>query len=658
MNKLSLSLTTVLLSTALTQNCLFATKNDSLREDPEQGGLLLKQNKGLGMEPPRSTKASSPWWPHAVNTVVSFGTPLLVGLVGWATGYIHFGKNSNNPNTFGLARVFQEIDTNEQSAFGTPYQAMQQVPNYNFDKWALDLKNTFDSFTQDAGGAISMSCNNQQSTIHSGKEFLGAIGHCKDIGEAKTGEADRTNEHDREKNSNTHNGLGKHTKECIEGITEKYVNSQSALTRLSKQPDDSQLASFCKTPGERAAVEICLRKQCPFPSGMSERKINYERGLRLALSMRGDLTRFCGGESELDQFLKEYGTNCQTVIPERPKVDQKTVAMAIKNGVTHAESFALAAKDWASVYGATDPSMCVTSAASDIISYISRRPCSQELQTVTVESPSRLEGKQGLHITVENVPVFLKESMQEMSRILETFVKGSKTRPDGFAMTIKIENVGPYDLQNIASAGPSSTYEGTAITKTCGMNLSTDFVLGGVMKKRLDPKAGEPLDTLVHEGLHCLFDWNNLGVLDENGKVITPPYNKALQPMLQKFEYKNNRSLYLLVSEPCKQYMRQLERENPHFSNLYQKNDPRIGYEGMPTTGDDHTSRAMLRIAPPNALQYVEADVLDGSIQCIAKSLEYILDTRGFAAKYPDLVPQNPHKPYNATFDYLGELSN
>ena len=319
--------------------------------------------------------------------------------------------------------------------------------------------------------------------------------------------------------------------------------------------------------------------------------------------------------------------------------------MAIENGVTHAETFAMAAKDWALAYGANDSSMCVTKAASDIISYISRRPCLQELQTVTVESPSRLEGKQGLHITVENVPVFLKESMQEMSRISETFVKGSKTMPNGFAMTIEIENGGPYNLQNIASAGPSSTYEGAAVTKTCSMYLSTDFVLGGVMKKKLDPKAGEPLDTLVHEGLHCLFDWNSGGILDKDGEVITPPYNNALQPMLQKFKYKDDRSLYLLVSEPCKQYMRQLARENPHFTNLYKKDDPRRGKEGLPTTGDDHTSRAMLRITQPNALHFGGFPVLDKSIECIADSLGYTLDTKGFAATNQDLVVQNANKP-------------
>lgn len=516
-------------------------------------------------------------------------------------------------------------------------------------KWIHRSKEDLDNFVKKAGDSLWLWCHTRPVLIISGDHLYRGIRACENIHQQN--ESDQHN--------NTHNSLDKKTKKHIKEIIARYTESgQSALTSLTEQPDDSQLASFCQTPGERAAVEIYLRKQCPLPSGMSQKKINYEKGLRLAISTRRDLTRFCGGESELNQFLKEYGTNCQTVTPKRSALDQKLVAMAIEKGVTHAETFAMAAKDWASSYGASDPSVCVTDAASDIISYISRRSCSQELRTVTVESPSRLEGKEGLHITVENVPVFLKESMQEMSRILETLVKGSKTMPDGFAMTIKIENVGPYDLQNIASAGPDSTYEGTAITKTCSMNLSTDFVLGGVMKKKLDRKATEPLDTLVHEGLHCLFDWNSLGVLDENGEVVVTPYNKALQPMLQKFKYTNDTFLYLLISEPCKQYMQQLKKDNPNFSNLYQENDPRIGYEGMPTTGNDHTSRAMLRIAPPNALQYGGANVLDGSIKCIAVSLRYELKEEDFAAAYPDLFVQNPHKPYNATFDYLGALSH
>ena len=221
--------------------------------------------------------------------------------------------------------------------------------------------------------------------------------------------------------------------------------------------------------------------------------------------------------------------------------------------------------------------------------------------------------------------------------------------PSGFKVNINIKNIGAYDPQNIASAGPSHWYPKSGITKNCDMNLSTDHMVQLVAKKGPNATGRTAESVLRHEMLHCFLDWNIFGIVDAEG-IISYRFQTGLSPMVQKFpDHRTGKTYYLLTANPCKDYAKTLQQKNPHF---YQAGDPRIGAEGLPITGDDHMGQALLRSIQPNALHWGGFPMLDGAITCGFQSLGYKVDPEGFETAYPDLVAKEPQTPYNATYEY------
>lgn len=442
-------------------------------------------------------------------------------------------------------------------------------------------------------------------------------------------------------------------KQCsIEMISRYTTTRRGDIIPPPDWLDDSSVLNTehpCETPGEHQALERCLRQKCPDTSeSIKAKKEDYKKGLALQKPLGVDLTEFCNGDLILDSLLTQDGVSCPAINPESVSDAQKRIAIAIREGVTYPKDFAMDMENWNRVRSSEqDQSLCVTPAAREIVSHITGKLCYKNFQTVTVDSPSRLA--EGLHITAHNVPAFLQASMRDVLKRFETLITGSDTMPNGFKVNIYIKNIGAYDPQNIASAGPSQWYPHSGITKNCGMSLSTDHMVQLVAKKGPNATGRTAESLLTHEMLHCFLDWNIFGIVDPQGNTSYRSQN-GLSPMMEKFtDQKTGKTYYLLTAKPCKDYAKTLQQKNPSF---YKAGDPRIGKEGLPITGDDHMGPALLRSIKPNALHWGGFPMLDGAIACGFKSLGYQIDPEGFKTAYPDLVAKEPQEPYDADYNY------